>query len=138
LLLQIGRPSLSLGFVTKPLAFVLYENLLPGSQLIQRLEDMGYRVRVVPDPLQLVQQAQAERPIVTLIDLSGRGTDRCALISELRKNPATAHIPVVAFTGGANTGMQEAATRAGATLVAGDDAIVAQLPQLLDQALQVE
>jgi two-component system cell cycle response regulator DivK len=124
--------------VTKPLAFLLYEQLLPGSQLLPRLEDIGYRVRVVADPAQLVRQAEEEKPMIVLVDLVTPTGDFCERITELKKNPATAHIPVLAFTGQANAKLQQAARVAGATLVASDDAILTQLPQLLEQALQVE
>ena len=62
----------------------------------------------------------------------------CSIIRELKKNPETKHIPVIAFTDLKDEKVQAAATAAGATMVAGNDAILDQLPELLDQALQVE
>ena len=62
----------------------------------------------------------------------------CAIIRELKRNPETRHIPVLAFTELKNEKMQASAAAAGATIVAGNEAILDQLPQLLDQALQVE
>ena len=35
--------------MTQPLALVLYERLLPGSQLVNRLQDLNYRVQVIAD-----------------------------------------------------------------------------------------
>ena len=64
--------------------------------------------------------------------------DVCAVIRELKRNPETRHIPVIAFTDLKNEELQSAATTAGATMVAGNDAILDQLPELLEQALQVE
>src|SRR5438445_9362650 len=37
------------GAMTTPLALVFYENLLPGSQLVNRLQDLGYRVQTIGD-----------------------------------------------------------------------------------------
>ena len=39
----------------QPLALVFYERLLPGSQVVNRLQDMRYRVQVVGDPAGLVK-----------------------------------------------------------------------------------
>src|SRR5262245_49139849 len=39
--------------MTEPLALVVYEKLLPGSQLVNRLQDLKYRVQTVADPTQL-------------------------------------------------------------------------------------
>jgi CheY-like chemotaxis protein len=124
--------------MTTPLALVLYENLLPGSQLVNRLQDLGYRVQTLNDPQPLVLQALQERPMVIVADLVSASTDICVVIRELKKNPETKHIPVIAFAELNNESLQSAASAAGATLVAGSDAILDQLPELLDQALQVE
>jgi len=56
----------------------------------------------------------------------------------LRKNPATAHIPIIAFAAAGNTEAQDAARNAGATLVVQDTAILVHLDQFLDRALQVD
>ena len=44
--------------MTQPLALVLYEKLLPGSQLVNRLQDLNYRVQVIPDAEKLVREEQ--------------------------------------------------------------------------------
>jgi len=123
--------------MTTPLALVFYERLLPGSQLVNRLQDLGYRVQTISDVQTLVRQALQEKPLILVTDLASAYADMCAIIRELKRNPETRHIPVLAFTELKNEKMQAAAA-AGATIVAGNDAILDQLPQLLDQALQVE
>jgi CheY-like chemotaxis protein len=123
--------------MTSPLALVVYENLLPGSQLANRLRDMSYRVVAVTDPATLVEQAEQEKPIVVLLDLASKSTDMCDLIKRLKENPATGHLPVLAYTDQKSKDLQQAAIAAGATLVAVDTAMLAQLPQLLEQALEV-
>jgi CheY-like chemotaxis protein len=124
--------------MTKPLALVFYEKLLPGSQLINRLTDLDYRVLSFHDSYLLEDQSEREKPLVIIADLSSNKTDVCAAIKKLRENPATEHIPVLAFTAEKNVKLQEAARTAGATLVASDTVILDQLPQLLDQALHLD
>lgn len=124
--------------MTNPLAIVVYEHLLLGSQLVNRMRDLGYRVIAVTDPSTLVAQADKEKPLVVLADLDSKKNDLCAILGQLRANPATQHVPVLAFCQQANTKLADAAHAAGATLVAGEDAILPQLPQLLEQVLQVE
>ena len=75
--------------VTKPLAFIYYESLFPGSQLGNRLQDIGYRVHVVADPSLLVEQATHEKPMVLLIDLTSTRTDINATITRLKKDSNT-------------------------------------------------
>ncbi len=123
--------------MTTPLALVFYEQLLPGSQLVNRLQDLGYRVQTVAEAGALVAQAELARPLVVVADLASAKADVCAVIRQLRQNLATQHLPVLAFTDKKKKKLQWAAREAGATLVAIDDAILAQLPQLLEQVLQV-
>lgn len=124
--------------MTKPLALVFYERLMPGSQLVNRLQDIGYRVNTVTDLAAFVAHAEKEGPMVIVMDLTSERGDVNAVIRELRAGNGTAHIPIVCFTSKANKKAQNAAVNAGAKLVAVDDAILPQLPQLLEQALEVD
>jgi CheY-like chemotaxis protein len=122
----------------QPLALLLYEKLLPGGQLINRLQDLGYRVQPVPAPGDLVPTAEREKPLVAFVDLEPRYEKTCEAITALRQNSATSHIPVVAFAAVQSAEAQESARRAGATLVVNDAALLVHLDQFLDQALQVD
>ena len=124
--------------MTKPLALVFYENLLPGSQLINRLQDLGYRVLAFHDSYLLEDQSQREKPLVVIADLSSKKTDVCAAIKKLRENPATKHIPVLAFASEPSDELQQKATQSGTTLVADASGILEQLPQLLEAVLHIE
>jgi CheY-like chemotaxis protein len=124
--------------MTKPLAIIFYEQLLPGSQLVNRLQDLGYRVQPVLEAAQLVAQAQEGKPLLIICDLATEKTGVCQQIEEIRGNPATSHIPILAFGGGKNTRLQAAARKAGANLIAADEGLLALLPQLLEQILQVD
>jgi CheY-like chemotaxis protein len=124
--------------MTQPLALVVYEKLLPGTQLVNRLQDLNYRVRAVTDSNNLVNVARQEKPMLVLADLASTKSDVCKVIAELRNDAATQHIPVIAIAREGDSALLKAAQAAGATLVAGDAAILNHLSQFLDQALQVE
>ena len=124
--------------MNQPLTLCLYERLLPGGQLVNRLQDLGYRVQSLADPATLVEQAEREKPLLVMADLEPRQNQVCDAIATLKKNSATNHIPVIAFASTRNTAIQEAARTAGATLVVSDSAILVHLDQFLEQALQVD
>lgn len=124
--------------MTKPLAFLMYEDLLPGSQLTNRLHDLGYRVQTVDGSNDSVAAALREKPIVAVLELTSSKTDVCGLIGELRQNPATAHVPILAYTQPENTELQVAAREAGANLIASSARILDQLPALLEHVLELD
>lgn len=124
--------------MVQPLALFLYEKLLPSGQLVNRFQDKGYRVQSIGDPSTLVEHAEREKPMIVVADLEARQNNVCQAIGDLRKNSATAHIPVIAFAAAAKNALQEEGRAAGATLVVTDTAILAHLDQFLDQALQVD
>ena len=123
--------------MTEPLALVVYERLLPGTQLMNRLQDLRYRTQAVTDPGALVACARQEKPMVVLADLVS-DRDICGAIARLKESSDTKHIPVIAFGPDASGDAQAAALKAGAALVVSDTAIVNHLTQFLDQALRVE
>jgi len=124
--------------MTKPLALIFYEELLPGSQLVNRLQDLGYRVKAITSAPDLLPAAEEQKPMVILADLKSDSGDVTLIISQVRNSPKTSHLPILAFTGKKDRKLQEKATKAGANLVAFEDAILQQLPQLLEQVLQVD
>ena len=90
------------------------------------------------DPGLLLQCAEQIKPMLVLADLESPRNNVCEAIGRLKKSPATQHIPVIAFGGENSTEIQETAKAAGVTLVVGESALLSHLPQLLEQALQVE
>ena len=124
--------------MTQPLALVLYAKLLPGSQLVNRLQDMGYRVQALGDPASLVDHARREKPLVVLADCASRQVEVYAAITELRQDLDTRHLPVIALTDAKDLPSQDSARTAGATLVVHDTAILSHLDSFLEQALHVE
>ncbi len=123
--------------MTQPLALVYYEKLMPGSQLVNKLQDLNYRVQTVNDPAAFQSCARAEKPLLAIVDLAG-GEAVCGAIAALKTDTATSHIPVIAFAAKGATKAMDAAQRAGARLVVSEAAIANYLPELLNQALQIE
>jgi chemosensory pili system protein ChpA (sensor histidine kinase/response regulator) len=123
--------------MTEPLALVVYEKLLPGTQLVNRLQDLGYRVQSVGDASLLGETAEQAGPLVVFADLESTRHNLLEIIKRLRQKPATAHLPVIAFGPEDREGLQEAARAAGVTLLASEAALMDHLPELLQQALQV-
>jgi len=122
--------------VTHPLALIFYQKLLPGSTLANRLRDMNYRVHAAANLGELVEVAQAEGPMVVLLDLSGESDEALAAIRDLRSSQKTAHLPILAFA--EDEQRQEQARSAGATLAAGDAALATHFTQLLEQVLRLD
>jgi len=124
--------------MTQPLAIVVYEKLLPGSQLANRLRDTNYRVVVISAANTLIESAKKEKPMLVLADLISTRADICNLIGQLRKHEETCHIPVIAFAPEDDATLPRAAEAAGATLVVSETAILNHLAQFLERALRVE
>ena len=123
--------------MTQPLALVYYEKLMPGSQLVNKLQDLNYRVQTVNDPAAFQSGARTEKPLLAIVDLAG-GEAVCGAIAALKTDAATGHIPVIAFAAEGAAEVMDAAQWAGAKLVVSETAIANYLPELLNQALQIE
>ena len=124
--------------MTQPLALVLYEKLLPGSQLVNRLQDLSYRVQAVSDTRLLLECCEQSKPMLVLAELRDTNRDVCTAIGRLKQNPATQHVPVIAFGDNETPELQKAALDAGVTLIVSESALLNHLPQCLEQALRVE
>lgn len=122
----------------QPLALLCYERLLPGTQLVNRLQDLGYRVQTVPAAGDLPACTASWLPLIVLADLEITRGDVFDAVRKIRGNPSTAHVPILAFHGAEGAGLAAAAHEAGATLVVQDTALLNHLPQLLNQALEVD
>src|SRR5215471_9427950 len=102
--------------MTQPLALVLYEKLLPGSQIVNRLQDLNYRVEVITDPALPPNAAEQSKPLLVLADLESTRQNVCAALGRLKQNPATKHLPLIAFCGESTKDLQDAAQAADITL----------------------
>ena len=120
------------------MAFIFYVQLLPGSQLTNRLIELGYRVQVVNELETLGKLLETEKPILMMAEVSPKTQKAvCNAVAMLKDNPKTKHIPVLAFSNKLDKALQEALLGAGVSLLAGNAAILDQLPSLLDQLLEM-
>ena len=124
--------------MNEPLALLAYERVLPGSQLVNRLQDLRYRVQTLPGPDTLFGTAEREKPLLVIADLGTKTSQMCDAIRQLKQNQATAHIPVIAIIPVGGAAAEKPPRDAGADLVVTDSAIQIHLTQLLDQALHLE
>ena len=111
---------------------------MPGSQLVNGLQDLGYRVLAITEAALLIETAKRERPMLAFVDLVTNRANICSIIKDMKANEETGHIPVVGFAKQGDQRLHNEATKSGATLVASDDALLPQLPHLLEHALQVD
>ena len=121
----------------QPLALVFYERLLPGSQLVNRLQDMNYRVLALNDAARIAATVQRESPLLVFVDLAAPG-DVCGAIATLHSAPETAHVPVVGFAPEDSPELLAAAQAAGARLAVNEVVVLNHLSQIIEQALQVD
>jgi CheY-like chemotaxis protein len=123
--------------MSKPLALVYYSNLLPGSQLANRLRDLGYSVQSLNTVAALAPASARDKPLLLIAEL-WPAEEVCAAVAQLKADPATEHIPVLAYAQTQDEAIQAKARAAGVNLLAGTAAISDYLPQLLEQILNVE
>jgi hypothetical protein len=121
----------------QPLAIVYYERLIPGSQLVNKLQDISYRVLTLNKPDLLVSSAGREMPMIVFAELSAN-SDVLAAIEKIKADAATNHIPVIGFAPDNSPAPLVAAQKSGVNLAVSDSALLNHLPQLIDQALQIE
>jgi CheY-like chemotaxis protein len=119
--------------MSKPLALVCYANLLPGSQITNRLLDLGYSVQTA-EPNKLDAIAERDRPLLIVAEVA-KQADVCSAITKIKANANTQHIPVLAYSEATELAQ---ARQAGASLVASSGAVLSQLPHLLEQVLRVD
>ncbi len=77
------------------------------------LERDGYRVVVAGNAEEARHQLETETPQLILMDVQLPGEDGLAFTQQLKRNPATSPIPVVAMTAHAMQGDAEMAMKAG-------------------------
>lgn len=123
--------------MTQPLALVFYDRLMPGSQLVNRLQDLSYRVLTVNDAAALPAAAAREQPLFLMVDLASQG-EVVAAIEKIKQSIPTSHLPIIAFGPDRKPELFSAAQKAGASLTIGESGLTSHLPQLLDQAMHVE
>ena len=102
--------------------------------LKNRLTRAGHTVVVATDGAQGVAMALSERPDVILMDLSLPVLDGWQATRQIKADPATRHIPVIALTANAMAGDREKALSVGCDDY---DTKPVELPRLLGKIKQL-
>lgn len=89
------------------------DNPLHRDMLSRRLERRGYQVVLAPDGAQGVILARAERPDLIIMDMSMPGLDGFQATRQLKADPRTQVIPVLALTAFALPGERDSCLAAG-------------------------
>lgn len=97
-----------------PLKILLVEdNELNSDMLCRRLQRYGYEVVIANDGAEGVSKAISEQPQVILMDISLPVMDGWEATQQLKANPQTCRIPIIALTAHAMTGDREKALASG-------------------------
>ena len=96
-----------------PKILLVEDNEMNRDMLSRRLVKRGYEVVVAVDGQEGVDKARAESPALVLMDMSLPVLDGWEATREIRADPATRAIPVIALTAHAMAGDREKALAAG-------------------------
>ena len=97
-----------------PKILLVEDNEMNRDMLSRRLQKRGYEVVIAEDGEQGVRLAQSETPALVLMDMSLPVLDGWEATRQLKADPATRSIPVIALTAHAMAGDRERALEAGA------------------------
>jgi CheY-like chemotaxis protein len=89
------------------------DNEMNRDMLSRRLERKGFEVIIAVDGQQGVDMAGSESPALILMDLSLPVIDGWEATRQIKANPATQNIPVIALTAHAMAGDEQKAREAG-------------------------
>jgi two-component system, cell cycle response regulator DivK len=89
------------------------DNEMNQDMLTRRLERRGYKIVLATDGAQGVALATSETPDLILMDMSLPVLDGWDATRQIKADPATAAIPVIALTAHAMSGDRERALQAG-------------------------
>lgn len=96
----------------------------------------GYRVVVAQDGVEAIEQAEAHRPHVIVMDVQMPGMNGLEVIRLLRAKPEFASTPIIAFTALAMPGDRERCLEAGADAYLAKPASMKNLSALVGQLLR--
>lgn len=87
----------------------------PANQLLAEtvLEQEGFVVDIAGNAVEAIRRLSTSKPDLILMDVSLPGQDGLSLTRDLKSDPATAYIPIVAMTAYATDSDREAALNAG-------------------------
>jgi two-component system cell cycle response regulator DivK len=92
---------------------IVEDDPLSRELVVDLLEAAGYTVLQAEDGIGLLERVKREQPALILLDLQLPGVDGFTLARQLKSDPETRGIPVLAVTAYAQPGKRERALQAG-------------------------
>ena len=92
---------------------IVEDNEMNRDMLSRRLERKGYSISMAVDGGEGVEKAAAEKPDLILMDMSLPVLDGWEATRQVKANPATKNIPVIALTAHAMAGDRDKTIEAG-------------------------
>lgn len=96
-----------------PKVLLVEDNEMNRDMLSRRLQHSGYEVEIAVDGAEGVSKAASEKPDLVLMDMSLPVMDGWEATQQLKANPQTRHIPIIALTAHVMAGDRETAIAAG-------------------------
>ena len=96
-----------------PTLLLVEDNELNRDMLSRRLKRKDFDVLIAVDGDECMQRLREVRPDLILMDINLPGRDGYELTREIKANPDTANIPVIALTAHAMSGDRERCIEAG-------------------------
>jgi CheY-like chemotaxis protein len=118
-------------------ALVVDDSMLIRHTVCRFLEERGYAVESATNGLDALQVLQGTRPDVLITDMMMPKMDGSQLITEMKKDPNTATIPIIVLAGRQSAAGLPPEYRANATIWKDID-IVTQLEKALHETLGTE
>lgn len=115
-------------------ALVVDDSMLIRHTVCRFLEERGYAVESATNGLDALQVMRTIRPDILITDMMMPKMDGSQLISELKKDPKTAAIPIIVLAGRQSAAGLPPENRADATIWKDID-IVSQLEKALQETL---
>ena len=92
---------------------IVDDNEMNRDMLSRRLERRGFEIVIAVDGQEGIERTRSEQPDLILLDMSLPVMDGWEAASILKKEPATAAIPIIALTAHAMSGDRERALEVG-------------------------
>ena len=92
---------------------IVEDNEMNRDMLSRRLMRAGYRVAIATDGAQAIMKSQSDRPDLILMDMSLPVIDGWDATRQIKSDPGTQTIPIIALTAHVMSGDREKAMQAG-------------------------
>lgn len=109
------------------------DDLIFPSRIGEALRPLGYSLRVAGTAGAVQEAARNLSPLAILVNLNARRFDAISLIRDLKADPATGALPILAFAGHVEASKHDSARRAGADMSVANSSVSLHLPRLLDR-----